>query len=227
MSSNSWEREYTNPSFISKNEKPQEDFLRFLKWVKKNNISILEGSEILDAGCGTGRNSYYLAEKYDAKVSAFDFAKSAISFAEKNFSHQNISFLVHSMKDKLPYLDNGFDFIFDVMSSLSLSLKDRENYLKELKRVLKVGGCMYVRTLAKEGDKNAQFLIKNNPGPESDMYIHPTLGSGERIFSESDFKEIYGKFFEIVWMERKSGYQRFNGQSYKRQYWNVYLIKND
>ncbi len=227
MSSHSWEKEYTNPTFISKDGKPQEDFLKFLRWVKKNKAGELEGSCILDAGCGTGRNAYYLAEKYNAKVSAFDFAKSAISFAREHFSHPNISFLVHDMKDPLPYTNATFDFVFDTMASFSLSSSERENYLKELQRVLKPDGIVYVRTLAKEGDKNAQFLIANNPGKEIDTYVHPTLASEERVFSGPDFKEIYGKYFDILRMERKSGYQKFAGQSYKRQYWNVYLRKHD
>lgn len=225
--SHSWEKEYTNPTFISKDGKPQEDFLKFLKWVKKNKVGELEGASILDAGCGTGRNAYYLADKYDAQVSAFDFASSAISFAKQNFSHPNVSFIVHNMKDGLPYSDESFDFVFDIMASFSLSGEEREKYLQELHRVLKSGGYMYVRTLAKEGDKNAQFLIKNHPGKETDTYIHPTLGSEERVFSGPDFKEVYGKYFEIITMDRKSGYQKFDGQSYKRQYWNVYLKKHD
>ena len=172
MSSSSWEKEYINPTFISKDGKPQEDFLKFLKWVKKNKVRALEGSEILDAGCGTGRNAYYLAEKYEAKVSAFDFAKSAIAFAKEHFSHSDLSFIVHNMKDTLPYVDESFDFVFDIMASFSLSDGERERYVKEISRVLKPGGLMYVRTLAKEGDKNAQFLIKNNPGKDEDTYMH-------------------------------------------------------
>jgi len=221
----SWEREYINPTFISKDGKPQEDFLKFLKWVKKNRVRELEGSSILDAGCGTGRNAFYLAEKYDAKVEAFDFAKSAISFAKENFPHPLVSFSVHNMKDTFSYSDESFDFVFDIMASFSLSHSDREIYLQELRRVLKPGGLMYVRTLAKEGDKNAQFLIKNNPGKDPDTYIHPTLLSQEKVFSGPSFKKVYEKYFEVVFMERKSGYQKFDGQSYKRNYWNVYLRK--
>jgi len=225
--SHSWEKEYINPTFISKDGKPQEDFLKFLKWVKKNKMRELEDSEILDAGCGTGRNAYYLAEKYDAKVEAFDFAKSAITFAKENFPHPLVSFSVHNMKDTLLYSNESFDFVFDIMASFSLSDGEREKYLKELHRVLKPGGLMYVRTLAREGDKNAQFLIKNNPGKDEGTYMHPTLGSQEKVFSGPVFKEVYGKYFEVMFMERKSGYQKFDGQPYKRQYWNVYLRKHD
>lgn len=225
--SHSWEREYTNPTFISKDGKPQEDFLKFLKWVKKNKVRNIEGSSVLDAGCGTGRNAYYLAKKYDAEVTAFDFASSAISFAKQNFSHPLVSFSVHNMKDTLPYPDESFDFVFDIMASFSLSDSDREKYLQELHRVLKPGGLMYVRTLAKEGDKNAQFLVKNHPGKDPDTYIHPTLTSQEKVFSGPSFKEVYEKYFEVMFMERKSGYQKFDGQPYKRQYWNVYLKKHD
>jgi len=225
--SQSWEREYVKPTFISKDGKPQEDFLKFLKWLKKHTKVSLEGLKVLDAGCGTGRNAHYLAEKYDTQVCAFDFARSAIVFAEKNFSHPNISFLVHDMKNPLPYPDESFDIVIDIMASFSLSSQERKNYLTELLRVLKKSGYMYVRTLAKKGDKNAQFLIKNNGGEEKDTYIHPTLQTLERVFSEEDFKEVYGAYFEIIYMKQKSGYQKFDNRSFKRKYWNVYLQKND
>ncbi len=223
QSQKAWEREYNNPNFITKAEKPQADLLRFLKWLKKIKSIDLYSARLLDVGCGTGRNSFYMADAYGVQVSAIDFSKGAITFAKKNFSHPKIEFSVQDIGKPIPMPDNSFDLVFDIMTSMSLSENERSTYLKELKRLIRPGGFMYLRTLAKEGDKNAAYLIKHSPGPELDSYIHPTLGSTERVFSEKDLRELYGQFFEILFMEKKTGYQKFGNQSYKRNYWNVYL----
>lgn len=223
-SKNAWNREYSRPDFITLDQKPQADFLKFLKWAKKSKFP-LTGIRVIDAGCGTGRNSAYVSKKYGAEVSAFDFSREAITLAERDFSNPNIHFAVRGMDEKFPEENNSVDLVLDIMASFSLSAIDRQKFLSEINRVLRPGGIMYLRTLAKEGDKNAAYLIKNNPGSEQDTYIHPTLGSMERVFSEKALREQYSPFFEILFMEKKSGYQKFGNQSYKRNYWNVYLQK--
>ena len=220
-----WEREYNNPDFITKNDKPQADLLRFVKWLKKGKFLDLYNARLLDVGCGTGRNSFYMADAYGAQVFATDFSKGAIAMATKNFSHPNIEFSVHDISKPLPMPSNSFDIVFDIMTSMSLGESQREVYLKELNRLLRPGGMVYLRTLCKEGDKNAAHLLKNNGGSEKDTYIHPTLGSVERVFSEKDLRELYSPFFEILFMGKHTGYQKFGNQSYKRNYWNVYLRK--
>lgn len=222
---NAWDREYNQPDFITKDPKPQADFLKFLKFLKKKKFE-LTNINVIDAGCGTGRNSYYLSDKYGAHVSAFDFSKKAIAIAKKEFPDPKINFSVRDMSEEFPEEDASVDLFLDIMASFSLSSVDRKKFIAEIHRVLRPGAVVYLRTLAKEGDKNAAHLIKNNPGSEADTYIHPTLGSSERVFSESALREQYGPFFEILYIEKKSGYQKFGNQSYKRNYWNVYLQKH-
>ena len=224
--SHSWEREYTNPTFISKDPKPKEDFLKFVKWLKKDQKVSLEELSALDLGCGAGRHSSYLAEHFDMKVVGIDFAKTAITLAQKTFPHPNISFVVQDLAEAFSLADESVDIAVDVMSSFALSSESREKYLKEINRVLKKGGYLYLRTLAREGDDNAKFLIKNNPGPEENTYLHPTLGTPETVFSKEDLERLYGRYFDIVKIEKKVGYQKFEGKSFKRQYWNCYLRKN-
>jgi SAM-dependent methyltransferase len=223
--SHSWEREYTNPTFISKDPKPSEDFLKFVEFLRKKEKIQLEGLEALDLGCGTGRHSLYLAERFDMKVVGIDFSKTAISIAKQNAPQENVSYYVGSIGDVFPVADDSIDIALDVMSSFALSSEERRVYLGELARTMKKGGYLYLRTLAREGDDNAKFLIKNNPGPEENTYLHPTLGSPETVFSKGDLERLYGPLFEIKHMSKKTGYQKFGAQSYKRQYWNVYLQK--
>jgi len=77
---NTWEREYKNPSFVTKNEGPQADTLRFLKFLKKEEKFKVENKKILDLGCGTGRNANYLAEMGN-NVIGIEISKTALELA--------------------------------------------------------------------------------------------------------------------------------------------------
>lgn len=220
----SWDQEYKKSQLVTQSHKPQKDFLRFIKWIKKNkHIDLYSDITVLDLGCGVGRNSFYMADNYEATVHGYDFSADAIEKAQKIHGHELITFDERDIGKPFPLEDGSVDMILDVTSSNALADFGRNIYLKECARVLKPGGYMYVRTLAKEGDKNAQKMVKDFYGGEYDTYKHPQLGVRERIFSGPDFKKMYNEHLEVVRMERKTGYQTFGKQSYKRNYWNVYL----
>lgn len=231
-----WEREYRNPQLVTKDDQPQKDTLRFLKWLKKPHSAkgfdgakdqdvVLENLAVLDLGCGTGRNANYIAGLgnnvigFEISATALDLARMRGKELSVKYQHQNIGAIY-------PLGDNSIDLILDVTSSNSLNEKEREVYLSETTRVLKPGGYFFVKTLCKDGDQNAKNLIKNNPGPEADTYINKDMGLFERVFTEKDFKELYSKDFQIVHLEKKTSYTRFKNQSYKRNFWIAYLKKN-
>lgn len=219
-----WNNEYQDAQLISRSVRPQKDFLRFLAWMKRNHhLDLYADIQVLDLGCGVGRNTYYMADQYHAQSYGIDFAKEAIDIGKKLFTHPLLTLKHGDISKSFPCGDHSVDLILDITASNALSEKERASYLKEMKRVLKPGGWIYVRTLAKEGDSNAQNLIKQFPGKEYNTYIHPQLGFTERVFSGPDFKKLYGEYFDVVRMERKTGYQIFGKQRYKRNYWNVYL----
>src|SRR5690348_2790166 len=76
-----WEREYRNPKLVTKNDGPQSDTLRFLKFLKKEEKYQVENKNILDLGCGTGRNSNYLADNGN-NVTGIEISKTAIEIAK-------------------------------------------------------------------------------------------------------------------------------------------------
>lgn len=222
-----WENEYKNSKLLTKKPEPQNDVLRFFKYLKKEEKIELGSLNILDLGCGTGRNSNYLAERGNTVV-GMDISKTAIDIAKTRASEMqlnDVSYVVGDIGASYPFSDNYFDLILDITSSNSLDEKERENYIKEAFRALKNGGYLFVRGLCKDGDKNAKNLLKLSPGKEYDTYIIKELGLFERVFSEKDFREFYGKYFKIKKLLKKSGYSKFQGQNYKRNYWLAYMQK--
>jgi len=223
---NVWEKEYRNPLLVTKNAEPQADTLRFLKFLKKDQKYRVEERNILDLGCGTGRNSNYLADKGNSVI-GIEISKTAIEIAKQRAKDMNVIVDYRIGDIGAPYgiEDSSIDVVLDITSSNSLNEFGRGVYMNEVKRVLKDGGYIFVRALAKDGNKNVKNLLKTSPGREHDTYIIKEIGLTERVFSKDDFIAIYGKFFKILHLEKKTSYTTFNDRIYKRDYWLAYMQK--
>ncbi len=230
LNQTAWEREYQNPKLlITENEKPHAELVKFLKWLKKEkNIKDMSSWQVLDLGSGTGRNANFLAEK-GCEVIGFEYSKTAVEMAKARAKENNlkVDYRLQDIGEKYPLPDNSIDLILDLTSSNSLNNQAREIYLNEIARVLKPGGYVLVRLLAKDGDKNAKWLLANHPGPEADTYILPEVGITERVLSREDFVKLYGKVGAIEKLELVPHYTRLAGRIYKRNHWVAYIHKNE
>lgn len=223
---NVWDREYKNPMLVTKNNGPQADTLRFLKFLKKEQKYRVEDRIILDLGCGTGRNSNYLSDLGN-KVIGIEISKIALNIAKDRVNDMglNVDYRLGDIGEKYGIEDGSIDVVLDVTSSNSLNDKGREIYLNEINRVLKKGGYFFVRALCKDGNKNVKNLLKASPGREYDTYIIKEIGLTERVFSREDFIKMYTKYFKILHLEKKTSYTTFNNRIYKRDYWLAYMQK--
>jgi SAM-dependent methyltransferase len=221
-----WEREYRNPKLVTKNDSPQADTLRFLKFLKKKEKYIVEGRNILDLGSGTGRNANYLAEKGN-NVIGIEISQTALNLAKERVREMgiNVDYRLGSIGEHYDIDASSIDIVFDITSSNSLNEEGREIYLQEVNRVLKNDGYLFVRALCKDGNKNVKNLLKASPGIEYNTYIIKEIGLTERVFSKEDFIAMYGKFFKILHLEKKTSYTTFNNRIYKRDYWLAYMRK--
>ncbi|HRH33237.1 MAG TPA: class I SAM-dependent methyltransferase [bacterium] len=222
-----WEREYKNPKLLTKKAEPQTDVKNFLKFLRKQQGVEIEGQSALDLGSGTGRNGNYLG-RLGAVVKGIELSPTAVSLARERADGKDwpVDYQVGNFGTTLPFADHSFDIILDVMSSNSLNESERRIYLMETNRVLKKNGYFFVKSLCKDGDKNAKNLLLKFPGAESDTYINTDMDLVERVFSETDLRVMYGNFFKILRLMKKTNYVRFRGQSYKRNYWLLYLQNN-
>ena len=230
-----WEAEYKRSKLLTKENKPQADVVRFVKYLNKQfklcggqTSTEFGGKTILDLGSGIGRNSFYFAG-LGAKMIGFEISQTAIDIAKNNLSMSKMPFDIEYRKQsigkKFPLEDGSVDIVLDVTSSNSLTEREREVCLSETNRVLKRGGYFFVKALCKDGDDNAKYLLKNNPGKEKDTYIIPELGVTERVWSREDFTSTYEKYFSILNLEKKTSYSRMNNRSYKRNFWLAYMKK--
>ena len=222
-----WDREYRQSTFLTKENKPQADVVRFVKFLKKQfKNEDFYGANVLDLGSGTGRNSFYFAE-LGAHVTGFEISQTAIRIAKENAFEAglHIHYIKHNIGEKFPCEDQSIEIVLDVTSSNSLSESEREVCLAETRRVLKPGGYFFVKALCKDGDDNAKNLLKNFPGPEKDTYILPEIGITERVWTSQDFTMAYEKYFTFLHMEKKTNYTIMNNRPYRRNFWIAYLMK--
>ena len=188
---NAWDKEYRQSKFLTKDNKPQADVVRFVKYLKKTEKIVPDGLSVIDLGSGTGRNSFYFAE-LGSKVLGLEISETAINIAQKNITDfgtaYGVEYKKQSIGEKFPCEDNSFDVALDITSSNSLTEAEREVFLSETKRVLKDGGYFFTKALCKDGDDNAKYLLKNNPGREGDTYILPDIGVVERVWRRERIK---------------------------------------
>lgn len=221
-----WENEYTKPQLITGGTEPQGDVKRFIRWLKKDQKRALPGMRVLDLGSGLGKNAIFMSER-EAEVVGIEISETAIREAKKRAleSGVTVTFLQGDIGSTLPFAGASFDIALDVISSNSLDEAGRKTYMQETSRVLKSGGYFFVRALCKDGDKNAENLLRDHPGKEKDTYTMPGLKLTERVFSKADFESLYSKLFVMKHLFKKSGYAQFQGTIYKRNYWVGYLVK--
>jgi SAM-dependent methyltransferase len=101
---------------------------------------------ILDAGCGTGFNLGHYSALAGADVFGFDLADDAIQWVRR----RGFRNLAQGSITEIPFQRHSFDlvFSFDVLQQLPVELSDTA--LRELHRVLKPGGALFIRVAAFE-----------------------------------------------------------------------------
>lgn len=218
-----WEQEYRRGTFLTFDTEPQHAVRTFVRLLKKRGP--LGGTTLLDLGCGTGRNSIFLAEQ-GVIATGYDISPTAIRMAKAQTpADVSVQFEVRDIGTPYPLADQSIDTIFDITASHALQSEGRAVYLNEISRVLRPGGMMLLRTLAKDGDSNAKFLLKEYPGPEPDMYRMPTTGLIERVYTERELRSVYEPYFTIQTCKKTSGYTMIQGKRYKRNFFIAYLIR--
>lgn len=107
--------------------------------------------EILDLGCGLGGPALYLAKNNAVKIIGIDPQASIIQQAQNK-----LDTVAKSLKGKVSFLkmidptnlkqfaDNSFDLVFAIESMLHVSFEIKQDYFKEIYRVVKEHGHIFI-----------------------------------------------------------------------------------
>jgi O-antigen biosynthesis protein len=121
----------------------------------------VKDKNVLDIACGTGYGSRFLAD-YAKKVTGIDIAKESIDYAQRNFSHPNITYKLGSVAEIL-LPDHSIDVIVSCETIEHVDEQIQTDALKEFKRVLKPDGILIISTPSKDSreyDINNEYHIK-------------------------------------------------------------------
>jgi ubiquinone/menaquinone biosynthesis C-methylase UbiE len=127
---------------------------------------------ILDAGTGTGRIPVLICQMRSKwQIIAIDAAKSMLEVAAQHVQQANLQSSIRlELVDakSLPYEDGHFDMI--ISNSLVHHLPNPLPFFKELKRVVKSNGGIFIRDLIRPENAQIMNALVDSIGEEYDEY---------------------------------------------------------
>lgn len=226
---NFWNAQYKKPTHLALSSEPAEDLVKFTRFLEREygrehlNVTAL----VADLGCGNGRNLLYLAKTYGVHGVGYDTSREAImqARAAADADELPLIFEERSIAKPIPLADESVTLALDMMSSHVLRRTEREGLRNETVRIVKPGGWLFFKSFLLEEDRHATRLLRDYPGPEEGMYVHPEIGVAEYVWSEEALTSFFEPFFTIHKIEKSHQHQHRDRSAWKRRTVSVYLEK--
>jgi len=146
-------------------------------------IQNLKGKEILDIGCGPGRDAKYFSEN-GLDVTGIDLTSKFVKMASKNVP--NAKFIQMDMR-KIDFPENTFDGIWACASFYHIPKKDAKNTLLGFRKVLRPAGLMFISIKAGTEEK---FVQKEEDKGWAKFYAFYTEDEFKNLIESCGFKII-------------------------------------
>jgi 2-polyprenyl-3-methyl-5-hydroxy-6-metoxy-1,4-benzoquinol methylase len=121
-----------------------------------------ESLRIIDIACGMGYGSKILAQTLQAQVEGVDIAAEALEYARENHSAKGVEFSQGEIT-KIPFDDESFDVAVCYETIEHVHYEEALVALKELHRVLRPGGKLFISTPNRYFTFALQLLGMKNP----------------------------------------------------------------
>ena len=158
--------------------------------------NIKQGAIIIDAGCGLGHSTLWLAEHYNAHVTGITIVPKQVETMQKFIIKnriKNVDFLEANYFN-MPFEDNSVDVVWAIEAVCHA--KDKSQFYKEAYRVLKPGGKLLMgenlrtaRPLEKAKEELLKEIFHSWAIPDLDTFEEHrshALGSGFSSFESKD-----------------------------------------
>jgi ubiquinone/menaquinone biosynthesis C-methylase UbiE len=158
-------------------------------------------ASIVDLGCGTGRFTQPLAERFQAMVIGIDPSQRMLDVARAKLGNARVEFRQAS-SENLPLLDGCADMIF--MSMVLHHLRDRPATARECRRILRENGRICVRNCTRDiVYPQSRFFPGMRPMVDAD------LPSSEDVVALFEAAGLRSRAHEIVTHTVAASWQEF------------------
>ena len=187
-----WERQYEKGYFL--NEPIHDELPAIVQRFKADDVH-----RVLDHGCGTGRHTVYLA-KQGFEVFGLDIAPTGLSATIHKLAAEGLAGHV-SLADilQMPYEDAFFDAIISIRVIHHNRLAVIQQTVKEMRRVLKPNGLMWVTVPVPKGHGS-----KHGKEIEPGTWV-PTHGIEKglphHLFTEEGLRQLFQHFKILEFQE--------------------------
>jgi ubiquinone/menaquinone biosynthesis C-methylase UbiE len=180
--------------------------------VVRSSAGSVQGLEVLDLGCGTGRHTQWLVGG-GARVTAVDFSAGMLAEAKAKVGEGRATWVVHDLHEPLPFPAAAFDL---VVSGLVLEhIGEIDPLFAEIRRVLRPGGravlstmhpAMFLRgTMARFTDPASGELVQPGSVPHSvSAFVMAAIRAGlsmescEEIAPDEEFAKRFPRAEKYV-----------------------------
>jgi ubiquinone/menaquinone biosynthesis C-methylase UbiE len=153
---------------------------------------------ILEVGCGTGSNLWFAARE-GFSVSGIDASPSAIKYAQKRFSEDNLTgdFRTGSFT-QLPFENNYFDLVIDRAAITCCGFSVAQQTVAEIRRVLQPGGKFYFNPYS---DRHSSY-VSGRPGSDRltlDISAGTLVGVGQIcLYGRREVDALFAQSWQVL-----------------------------
>jgi SAM-dependent methyltransferase len=212
--SETWDKEYTQLHSIPSSTRllPSKALC-----IAEPLISFAVAKTALDAGCGNGRNSIYLARK-GIDVTAVDLSQAALDATAAVSTREKLTSRIHFMRADLfkpfPYQNQQFDLSLDSYVSCHFSEKSGfRNYWSELTRVTRKGGMIFSSMFSADDEYYANFIKQQ---AARSIVTDPVNGISKVIYCENEFKSLFAHPLKLEFFMKFQFTDRVHDRDYRR-----------
>ncbi|AVR45006.1 SAM-dependent methyltransferase [Christiangramia fulva] len=114
------------------------------KLMTEKMLSKIQFSEVLEIGCGTGKNTGFLAQNAD-QLTGIDFSEEMLKIARKKFPDKNVHFIDADITKTWPVADSSVNLV--TFNLVLEHIEDLDFQFSEAFKKLKSGGYLFISEL--------------------------------------------------------------------------------
>jgi ubiquinone/menaquinone biosynthesis C-methylase UbiE len=149
-------------------------------------LAAISFSSVLEFGCGTGKNTAWLAQ-HARQLTAADFSEEMISKAKEKIRAGNVHFVQTDISRKWPFENTVYDLV--TCNLILEHVQDMSPVFTEASRVLKQGGYFFISEL---------HPVKQYMGSKAKFEMN------NEVLSPDCFTHHVSEYFELAF---KNGFQ--------------------